>query len=67
MSTPILLCSAGRIRTYDQSLTLILKLLLGVDYIIIISVEKSWDLDVRRFPPDPLIDGNGSTPLRDSL
>jgi len=22
---------------------------------------------VRRFPPDPLIDGNGSTPLRDSL
>lgn len=27
-------CSAGRTRTYDQPVTLILKLLLGMDYII---------------------------------
>jgi len=31
----VLLGSGGRIRTYDQSITFILKLLLGMDYIII--------------------------------
>ena len=35
-------CSVGRDRTYDQAITFILKLLEGMDYIIILS-------DARRF------------------
>ena len=50
--------SAGRIRTYDQSVTRVLLFPKGVDYIII-----RQSADARRFA----FDCSQATPLRDSL
>ena len=44
-----LLCSPGRIRTYDQSITLLSIITDGVDYIIAVLLAAAKCLGVRRF------------------